>query len=380
MKKSNKALAIGLSVSMAVGLMVGCGSAADTGTDSSSAQSVASSAAAAAGEDLTVGVVIWSTDDTLGADSKKALNIAAEALGINLIYRTGSYDAENQTTDFENLVAAGVDGIMCTTLVDSSTDELLKICEDAGIPMQLMFRNIIDEDAKAYSMASDNFAGYVVEDEEGAGAAMVDKLLEDGCTTIGLVNREAGNGVIDRRQAGTVARLDELGVPYHITTITNTATATDAADATAQLLAAYSDINGLIMSSGSQGSIDGVINYLNGSDIKLTSFDTPADLTSAFDAGNLVMVVSGAQIDPMYALINIYNKITGNAFADAPTEINSNYIYLTNNEDVNTYNQFFSDFKTYTADEIVGLTKMDYDTFVNEVAGYSLQTVVDKNS
>lgn len=45
-----------------------------------------------------------------------------------------------------------------------------------------------------------------------------------------------------------------------------------------------------------------------------------------------------------------------------------------------TYDQYFGTFQTYTADEIVGLTEMDYDTFLGEVANYSLQTVVDKNS
>lgn len=383
MKNLSKMIAIVLTMAMLLCVLTACGSSSTTQTTAAGGTQEAAAGnpgSAEAKTDITIGVVIWSTDDGLGADSKKALDAAADALGIKLIYRTGSYDAENQTTDYENLIAAGVDGIMCTTLVDSSTDELLKVCEDAGIPMQLMFRNIIDEEARNYCMSSDNFAGYVVEDEEGAGAAMVDKLLADGCKEIGLINREAGNGVIDRRQSGVISHLDELNVPYHVTTITNTATATDAADATSQLLAAYSGIDGLIMSSGSNGSIDGVIMLLEGTNIKLTSFDTPTDLTGSFQAGNLVMVVSGAQIDPMYALINLYNKIQGKPFSDKPTEILSNYIFLEKAEDIATYDTYFSTFCTYTADEIVGLTNMDYDSFVKEVSNYSLQMVVDKNS
>lgn len=384
-KKWTKLMSLVLALAMMFALAA-CGSqgsgsgAASTGGSSSGTSDGAEGNASTGDGDLTIGVVIWSTDDGLGADSKKALDAAAEALGINLIYRTGSYDAENQTTDYENLIAAGVDGIMCTTLVDTSTDELLKICEDAGIPMQLMFRNIIDEEAYNYCMSSDQFAGYVVEDEENAGAKMVDKLLDEGCEAIGLVFREAGNGVIDRRQAGVLARLEELDVPYYTTTITNTATATDASDATAQLVAAYPDIDGIIMSSGSNGSIDGLITYLEGTDIKLTSFDTPADLSGSFEAGNLVMVVSGTQIDPLYALINLYNKIQGQPFSDTPTEIQSNYIYLETVEDVATYDEYFGTFQTYTPDEIVGLTQMDFDSFLEEVSNYSLQTVVDKNA
>lgn len=263
--------------------------------------------------------------------------------------------------------------------MDTSTDELLKVCEEAGIPMQLMFRNIIDEDARSYCMASNQFAGYVVEDEEGAGAAMVDKLLADGCTSIGLMFREAGNGVIDRRQAGIIARLDELGTTYHTTTVTNTATATDMTDAAAQLVGAYSDIDGMICTSGSNGSIDGLITYLEGTDIKLTSFDTPADLTGSFQNGNLVMLTSGAQIDPLYALISLYRNITGDPLSSSPTEIHSNYIYLENAEDISVYDKNFSTFKTYTDEEIIKLTKMDYDKFIAEVSNYSLSTVAAKN-
>ena len=92
------------------------------------------------------------------------------------------------------------------------------------------------------------------------------------------------------------------------------------------------------------------------------------------------MVVSGTQIDPLYALINLYNKIQGQPFSDTPTEIQSNYIYLETVDDVTTYDEYFGTFQTYTPDEIVGLTQMDFDSFLEEVSNYSLQTVVDKNA
>lgn len=357
MKKLTKIIALLLTLALVVCIAAGCGESA---------------------VQTTIGVVIWSTDDGLGADAKEAIDAAANALGAKVLYRTGSYDAESQTTDFENLIAAGVDGIMVTPIVDTSTDELLKVCEEAEIPMQVMFRNIIDKEAYEYCMASNYFAGYVVEDEEGTGAAMVDKLIAEGCTTFGLLNREAGNGVVDRRQAGVKARLDELGKPYHISVSPSTATATDMTDASDQLLAAHSDIDALICSSGSNGAIDALITNLNKKDIKLTSFDTPADIATSFDAGNLVMLTTGAQIDPFYAFINLHNKLAGKPFSDKPTEINSNYIYLETVEDITTYDKYFSTFKTYTNEEIVSLTEMSLDDFLGEVKAYSMQTVAGK--
>ena len=39
------------------------------------------------------------------------------------------------------------------------------------------------------------------------------------------------------------------------------------------------------------------------------------------------------------------------------------------------YNEYFDTFKTYTAEEIVNLTTMDYESFLEEVKSYSLQSV-----
>lgn len=391
-KKLRKLAALGLSFIMICSLLAACGStkapeensAQGNGDENSGNMEEEVSGESAtkgesAGDDaLTVGVVIWSTDDGLGADSKKALDAVAGELGINLIYRTGSYDAENQTTDIENLIAAGVDGIMCVVIVDTATDELLKVCEEADVDYQVFFRNIMDEEAYNYCMASDHFAGYICEDEAAAGVDMVDELITQGCTTFGLINREAGNGVIDRRQQGTMEYLQEKGLTYYVSTNTSTATATEMVDATDQLLAAYPDIDGLILSSGSNGAIDAIITDLEGTDIKLTSFDTPADIEGAFQAGNLCMLTTGAQIDPVYALINLYCKMSGNPKSETPTEYGSNYIYMKSAEDAQTYEKYFGEFNTYTAEEIKAMVDMDLDSFMNEMSNYSLEMVADK--
>ncbi|MDD3363248.1 MAG: sugar ABC transporter substrate-binding protein [Hespellia sp.] len=353
-------------------VMVMCMLAACGGNKASSSGSTASA------DGPTIGVIIWSTDDGLGADAKTALDTVAADLGVNLIYRTGSFDADSQTTDIENLISAGAEGILICPIVDASNDEYLKTCEDADIPMQLMFRNIVDQDAYDYCMASDQFAGYVSEDEQSAAVAMVDKLLEEGCTTFGLVDRESGNAVIDRRQTGYKEYLDEKNITYYETITTNTATATEMVDATDQLLAANPDIDGIILSSGSNGAIDAIITDLEGKDIKLTSFDTPADIKAGFEGGNLCMLTTGAQIDPVYAMINLYNKMNDAPKADTPTELDSNYIYMTSVEDAQNYEKCFSEFNTYTADEVKELVDMDLDAFKTEMKNYSLEMVSEK--
>lgn len=366
MKKRFKGLlAAGLAVIMAAGLLAGC-------SDEAGGEGSGSSG------DMKIGVCIWSTDDGLGADSKTALDFAADALGVELVYKTGDYDAEGQITAVENLVAAGCDGVLICPIVDTAIDDCLKICENAGIYMQVFFRNIIDEATYEYCMGSEYFTGYVVEDEESAGAAMVDALVEAGCKNFGLINREAGNGVVDRRQEGVMARLDELDLPYEVSVNSSTATATDMTDATDQLLAANPDTDALIVSSGSNGAIDAIVTDIEGTDIKLTSFDTPVDVVGSFEKGNLVMLTTGAQIDPLYSLVNLYCTLSGEPKSDKPTEIQSNYIYMSSAADAELYSQCFGEFNTYTKDEIKDLVEMDEAQFEEEVASYSLEKVQEK--
>ncbi len=45
------------------------------------------------------------------------------------------------------------------------------------------------------------------------------------------------------------------------------------------------------------------------------------------------MLTTGAQIDPVYALINLYCKMSGNPKSETPTEYGSNYIYMKSAED-----------------------------------------------
>ena len=70
--------------------------------------------------------------------------------------------------------------------------------------------------------------------------------------------------------------------------------------------------------------------------------------------------------------------IRDRAKSDTPAEYGSNYIYMKSAEDAATYEQYFSEFNTYTAEEVQGLVEMDLDSFVAEMGNYSLEMVAEK--
>ena len=47
-------------------------------------------------------------------------------------------------------------------------------------------------------------------------------------------------------------------------------------------------------------------------------------------------------------------------------------------EDAQTYEKYFGEFNTYTAEEIKAMVDMDLDSFMNEMSNYSLEMVADK--
>ena len=75
--------------------------------------------AQAADDDITIGVSIWSSTDVLGSQSKKIIDKAADALGVNVMYVDQGHVSEQVTASVEQLCAAGCNGIVICNSADS---------------------------------------------------------------------------------------------------------------------------------------------------------------------------------------------------------------------------------------------------------------------
>ena len=67
-----------------------------------------------------IGVILYANQDTLGGRIYSLLNDAAKALGCEITFALGDYDTTAQLTSAENLIAAGVDGIICLPLAETA--------------------------------------------------------------------------------------------------------------------------------------------------------------------------------------------------------------------------------------------------------------------
>jgi methyl-galactoside transport system substrate-binding protein len=192
MKKLFKMLMAG---SMAVS-MAACSSSSDSGTASSSAEDVS--------------VFYYTYADTYISSVRSALDADLTSAGINYV----DYDSNNsQTTQTEQVQTAISKGTKClvVNLVDSSSDDaasnIVKMAEDAGIPVVFFNRSVSEEVISAY----DN-AAYVGTDYEQAGKMqgdLIGQYLVDNYDAVDL----NGDGVIsyvmlkgDEANAEAIAR------------------------------------------------------------------------------------------------------------------------------------------------------------------------------
>ena len=120
----------------------------ESGTEDAAADNAVSEAVST--DPVKLGVIFYSKDDSLGQLVYSYLNYAAEVIdNLEIQWVFGSYDAASQVADAENLIAAGVDGIMCLTLDDLAMQQIANLCNENEVYFQVMFRMPSEEETKA---------------------------------------------------------------------------------------------------------------------------------------------------------------------------------------------------------------------------------------
>jgi ribose transport system substrate-binding protein len=375
MKMVKKTGSVLLALLMVIGLLVG---------------SYAQAAAPDQPERKKVGVIIWGTEDGLSSSVKRLLDYAGEALNIEVQFKTGDYDTEAQVKAAENFVAAGVDGIICVPLIDNGIPKIFKVCEDAGIPYVQAFRQIDDAANEALLKKSPLYLGYVVENEELAGAEMLRLLAEAGGTEVGCIYNSPGSSFADRRKAGIEEALAE-NVATKVAEFTLPLSPTSEAwvESTNNFINTYQELNGIIMTSGAVGGAEGAIATIikNGAvgKVKMVTFDQPENANEAFEQGILVGLASGIYTDPLYAFVIMANYLQGNPLSEEAINIAANYIYISSLQASTDYSLYVDGegIYPYTQEEIRQMTRFYNPDFTVEdlqasASDWSMESVLNK--
>jgi len=339
----------------------------------------------------TIAVIIQNTDDAVMSMVKKLLDSAAEALNVELLYKTGDLDGGAQIQAVENVIAAGVDGIMIWPLADTIVPKIQQMCGDAKIPFVHMFRGILDEDIAALTKQNPYFLGYTTENEADASVKLTEILAANGNQNVCLVYFPPGDstGVIRYNTITETLAKEGINVLSECVLSYTSRPQTQVIDATNNFLATYPEMDSIFLLVGITGLLDGVRSVVESEDVlgkvNVVSFDHPATgIEEMFASGAFIGMASGGYVDPLFSFIILYNYLQGTPLSDEPIELFMDYVIVTSYDEAVSFAKYYnSDFLVYTQEEIKMMTKYYNPDFTLEdlqqiVLDYSIQDVISR--
>ena len=111
-------------------------------------------------EPMQIGVALDNLNDPFWLGIKKGIDDAGAELGVELVIRTAEGDAVKQNSQIDDMIAQGVDGMVCVYVDSKSILQAVKACNEAGIPFVYCDRTVAStSDARVdWGIATDNKA------------------------------------------------------------------------------------------------------------------------------------------------------------------------------------------------------------------------------
>ena len=379
-----KVAAVAASVAMVTGLAA-CGGA--------SSSSSAGGGQAIDNKDIKIGVSIWSSTDVLGSQCKLILDEAAKSLGVQVQYVDQGHVSEKVTASVEQLAAAGCQGIVICNSSDTEMTSAIKTCNDNKVYLAQFFRVISkDNSADIYKAATDSpyFVGAVHENEPENGEKLVNILLEKGDRNIGLIGWEQGDATWLGRWEGYKAGVEKwnkehpddqakLSEPQYAGT-----TSEGGSKAAEALMSADPSLDALIPAGGGgdplQGAIAAVERAGKTQDIDIVSTDFLPDLGERLANGSMAGESGGHYCDPLIAFMMVYNAIKGNytGFEGKFNDVPFPYLFVSSADDYKAYEKYFVDQLPYTDEELVEMSKLDFDGLKEAAAKISIEDAASR--
>ena len=321
--------------------------------------------AQAADDDITIGVSIWSSTDVLGSQSKKIIDKAADALGVNVMYVDQGHVSEQVTASVEQLCAAGCNGIVICNSADSEMTSAIQTCDANQVYLTQFYRIISEENSPEVYQTACNSQYY-----------------------LGAVD-----ATFQQRWTGYKQAVDEWNEanPDDQATITEPVYAnTSSEEGAAAALSLYNsnpDMDALIVAGGGGdplvGSIGALANEGLTGKIDVVSTDFLDDLGEQLESGGMFAESGGHFCDPLYAFLITYNAIKGNYVKDEGSfgyEIQFPYLYVSSSEDYENYKKYFVDDDPYTDEELVELAGYSFDDLNKAATSLSIEDVISRHS
>lgn len=346
------------------------------------------------GDKVKIGVSIWSTQDSLGSQSWKIVQQAANALGVELQSVETGLVSEQVVTSIETLCTGGCQGVMVCNSSDTEMTSAIKSANENEVYLSQFYRMISEQvSPDVYSVAVDSsfFVGSVHENEEDNGYKLCKILVDKGDRMIGLIGWTVGDATFQQRWDGYKRAVEEWNGAHPndeatlIEPIYANTSSTEAANAVQALVNTYPNLDAIISATGNDvlvGTVGQLKNLGLTGKIDVVSTDFMEDLAEQLETGGVLAQSGGHFCDALFSFLLVYNAVRGRYDVNQGEygyEIKCPYIFITSPEDYRNYEQFFVTSSPYTDDEIRQLAEATVDELREAAEKLSIEDVMARH-
>lgn len=331
-----------------------------------------------------IGFSWMSSADLLWSMYERSVRYACDVLHCELIFVEWDVSSTTFVSDaIENLCQAGVDGIVSGMMDGASIDA----CIRANVPFVGALNQMNDEMLKTAN-ESGLFCGNVIDDDYVSTYNSVKALYEAGCRKIAWVAPQPGTTQAEIRSSGIMDALEDYPELEVLTSYRySTAGGDESLNAIEQILCAYPELEGLVVSNGLDVTS---IWYNTGAadrGVKLAVTDLCESYQDLFQDDLIAYCATDQFPSLVIATTLLYNKLTGHEImADTSVQMRRHFLELHNYEEMcNMWNMSFLNIFPMTAEQVLDLCvefnpDADEALYTQYAEDYTIENVAASNA
>ena len=331
-----------------------------------------------------IGFSWMSSADLLWSMYERSVRYACDVLHCELIFVEWDVSSTTFVSDaIENLCQAGVDGIVSGMMDGASIDA----CIRANVPFVGALNQMNDEMLKTAN-ESGLFCGNVIDDDYVSPYNSVKALYEAGCRKIAWVAPQPGTTQAEIRSSGIMDALEDYPELEVLTSYRySTAGGDESLNAIEQILCAYPELEGLVVSNGLDVTS---IWYNTGAadrGVKLAVTDLCESYQDLFQDDLIAYCATDQFPSLVIATTLLYNKLTGHEIlADTSVQMRRHFLELHNYEEMcNMWNMSFLNIFPMTAEQVLDLCvefnpDADEALYMQYAEDYTIENVAASNA
>lgn len=395
-----KMIAMLLTVIMMVSLD-GCGNStakSNTGAVTKGNETAAADAENAGGVKLTdfkMGVLDTGGQDGTSIPLRNNYMAAIKSLGgTAVVAQPAGTTIDDYLDALDTLLNQNIDAVALpwVSFMYAGSPAAVKKCEDAGVYYGFYWGpGIQDLGEDTLSLCADStlFLGAFYQQENTTAYNAMKTLHENGCNKLGYIGLAADNEMRENsRDYGIQQACKDFNMEILVEQRDNSVTMTAEGGATTveNFLAAYPDMQGIIIAGNTQFVMPGVDQAITSkglTDFKVAAIDFPDDMLAYAEDGVLVYDAGAHVTGPVYITILAANALNGTPLLTKGQSFNQQYIMLTSTEEIKNWVSIQEEI-VYNTEELRACLKVlnpdfSLETFNELVLNYSYNDIMKRH-